>query len=533
MYGYEAIAALVADQVDVVFGVLGSSNAAWVADGVRNRGFRYVRTRHEETAVSAATAYSRSTGDIGLATVTLGPGFANSVNALAACVHDHVPVVVLVGESPNSKRPALQHLNQREITAALGAGFDLVTSIDGLESGYWQAVERARWNGRPQVLSISDDLLGQPVTLSGSAPPRPPAAGPDPDAIDAAMDVLRRAEHPLVLAGQGAVLSGCHDDLVGLADMVGARVATTLNTNRFFSGHPHDLGVCGRSAPPIVMEEVYKADVVLAAGASLNEFTTNEGTAFPRATVIQCEIDVDQEFRASRTELGLLGDVGQSVRALAARWSELGLGRRVPSDPTPSWSDVRRSVLKVDLGHDPTRGLDMRSVYCHFDDVLPENRVIVTDGGRAGHSLSMLLYARDCHSWITSRAYGSIGLGLGAAIGAAAAAPGRPVALFAGDGGFMMAAQELDTVRLNGLDLTVVVANDEQYGTEVKYVDKYGLPHDVVRQTMPDIPLLAQAFGGRGVLVRTDDELAALDPPRTGLFLVDARIDPVIDGRAI
>jgi thiamine pyrophosphate-dependent acetolactate synthase large subunit-like protein len=189
--------------------------------------------------------------------------------------------------------------------------------------------------------------------------------------------------------------------------------------------------------------------------------------------------------------------------------------------------------LQIDLGHDPARGLDIRQVFVTLDKKLPADRIVVSDAGRGVHSLPVMLNARDARSWLPSRGYGSLALGMGAAIGAAAAAPDRPVAVFCGDGGFMMAAQELDAIRLNELNVTVVVLNDEQYGDEVQYLRSNGLPTDVVRMSMPDTVMLARAFGGDGIVIESAAELADVELPSKGLFLIEARCDPQVNGRAM
>jgi len=250
---------------------------------------------------------------------------------------------------------------------------------------------------------------------------------------------------------------------------------------------------------------------------------------FPGAKIIQCELDVDQGFKASSPQLGLLGDAGACVRALTAEWRRRGHGSRPVSARVPSRDDIERSILEVDLGHDPERGLDPRTVHVIFNRKLPANRIVVTDGGRAGIPLPALLDAQDAQSWITSRGYGSIGLGIGASIGASVAAPDRPIVLFCGDGGFMMSAQELDTIRLHHLDVTIVIMNDAQYGSEIKYLNKLGLDLEVAQQSMPDIMLLAKAFGGSGVILETDHDLDKVELPLSGLFLVEVRIDPEIN----
>lgn len=537
MKGYQAIPALIRQAgIDLVFSMIGETNIPWIGEGVRSGAFRYIRTRHEGTAVSAAVGFSRTTGSVALATITRGPGYANAVNQLKVAVHDHIPVLVIVAESPPSRpkiSPYYQNLDQRGITQLLGAGFHQVDRGSDLDSAFWSAYHAARWNGLPQVISLADGLLDDDVVISPGPPPDPERDVPDPEAVNEIVDVLAAAERPLVLAGQGALHAECREDLERLADLIGARVTSTLNVNRYFSGHPHNLGVCGHSSPTITAEILSMSDVVVVVGASFNPYTTGQGAFFKEATIVQVEVDPDQPFHASRAELGLLADAGDGVRALIAEWERRDLSTRpVVGPPTPCHAEIARSVLDIDLGRDPTRGLDPRRVFWVCNKKLPVDRVVVSDSGRWSGTAPTFLDARDGRSWLITRGYGSVGLGLGNAIGAAAGVPDRPVVLFCGDGGLMMTAQELDAVRLNELDLTIVIINDEAYGAEVPYLSNYGLPADTARQSMPDMVKLAEAFGGRAVVVRTDEELDALEFPGKGLFMVDVRVDPSVNGRA-
>jgi acetolactate synthase-1/2/3 large subunit len=536
LLGYQAIPELIRRSgVDIVFSMIGETNVPWIGEGVRSGAFRYVRTRHEATAVSAAAGFNRTTGQVGVATVTRGPGFANALNALKAATHDHIPLLLLVAESPATKvkiSPFYQNLDQRAISAALGVGFHHVARGEQLEKTYWAAFRSAQWNGLPQVVSLSDGLLDESIQLSSTVPPLPAPEIPDPDSVAAAVDVLVESRRPTILAGQGAMHAECRADLEELAELIGARLATTLNVNRFFSGHPNDVGVCGHSSPSIAGEVLNQSDVVLAVGASLNPYTTAKGEMFKRATVVQVEIDIDQPFHATRPELGLLGDAKVATRALIDEWRRRGLETRPLEGEPLTRLQIAESILAVDLGHDPERGLDLRRVFATLNARIPEDRIVISDSGRWSGTLPSIVDAKDGRSWVITRGYGSIGLGLGNAIGAAAAAGDRPVVLFCGDGGFMMGAQELDAVRLNELDLTIIIMNDEQYGAEVPYLLSYGLTGDVARQNLPDIEKLAAAFGGQGVVVRTPEEIDALDLTYSGLLIVDARVDPLINGRA-
>ncbi len=534
--GFKAFAELVRRSgIEVVFTMMGAGNVTWMGHGVEEGYFRLVSTRHEETAVGAAVGYSRTTNAVTLCGVTRGPGFANAVNAMIAAAHSHVPVVLVVGESPPSKKWTPQVLDQRGMADVMGVGFHHASSGRELEATFHAAMAAARVNGLPQVLSIGDGVMADDAPLSEAAAPTPHPAAVDQESIDAAIDVIAGARQPVVIAGRGALLSDCRDALWAFADLIGARVATTLAANRFFSGHPHDLGVSGNVAMPEPREILARSDVVVSVGAGLNPYTTSQGDAFGSAKIIQIEVDVDRPFRASSPELGLLGDAREVVDALTAAWNARGLPAREFDGPTPGREDNRAAILALELGHDPKRGLDSRDVYTWFDRTLPEDRIVVTDGGRAiGGAMPSLVDARDALSWVTGTSFQSIGQGLGIAIGAATAHPDRPVVLFCGDGGFSMALSGLDVVRLHGItNLSIVIMNDRMYGTEGRYLRGVGLPTTVVEQPLLDVTALAGVFGADGVVVTTMDELAGLEIPGKGCTIVDVRLDPHVDIRNI
>lgn len=536
---YEAVPELLHRAgVERVFAMLGAMNVVFAAEGVRQGLFSLVNTRHEETAVYAATAYARASGRIGVATVTRGPGFANSLNGLMAAEKCHIPMLLIVGESPMAMGReeysfSEQQIPQRELSETIGIGFHHVASGAELEETFWNAVRAAWWKGTPQVLSLGNTLNDAEVTLSDVTPDVIVEEEPDPDSIASVVDLLERTQRPIILAGQGAVLSEAHDHLVELADLIGARLTTSMRAHRFFAGHPHDLGLCGGWSAPAIREVLAQSDVVLAFGASLNPKTTYGDAIFGAARIVHCEINPDSEVRASSPELAVLGSANAVAGALVAEWRRRELGvRPIVGPATPTREERMASVSKPDLGHDPTRGLDLRRVAMAVDEKLPADRIVVTDSGRTVSVTAAFVEARDARSWVTGRAHGSIGAGIGTAIGAAIAHPGRPVVLLAGDAGFMMGMSGLDTVRLLGIDLVVVILNDEQLGSERRYLGRFSLPLDVITQELPDIPTLATVFGGTGTVVRTEADLSALELPTRGLYLVDARLDPQVDGNA-
>ncbi len=533
MRGFQALPELLrlADAT-TVFGVLGSSNVPWIADGVYRGTLRLIKTRHEETAVSAAAGFGRVSGRLGVCSATRGPGFANSINPLAAAIHYHLPLLLIVGESPPSTDRSWQVLEQHALTDALGAGFHHAAAADELVPRFWEAVDAVAWNGLPQVLSIGDGVLTSEVSVPDRRPPVPARAAPPADRVVAAVDALAVAERPLILAGQGALLADVRADLERLGERIGARLGTTITVNRFFSGHPAEVGLVGASAAEATKRLVRPTDVVLAVGASLNGKTLDGGTLFPDATIIQCEIDPSVERRATVEALYLVGDARATVKALIAEWEARGLpDRPAPSPAAPTFDDLADRIAETDIGHDPRRGIDLRAIYRLVSQGAPADRIVVTDAGRSRATMAALVDARDARSWLDSMGYGSIGLGLGFAVGAAAAAPDRRVILFTGDVGFMMSSHDLDAMRLNHLDQTIVIRNDEQNGAELKYLAAVDLPTDLVRQSLPDVPTLARAFGGEGVVLLRVDDLDAAWLTRPGLVILDARIDPELDWR--
>jgi thiamine pyrophosphate-dependent acetolactate synthase large subunit-like protein len=144
-----------------------------------------------------------------------------------------------------------------------------------------------------------------------------------------------------------------------------------------------------------------------------------------------------------------------------------------------------------------------------------------------------LIRAGNARSWLVGNSFQSVGQGMGAAIGAATAYPDRPVVLFTGDGGFTMAAQDLDAVPMNDLELTIVIINDQQYGSEMHHLEQYELPMDVIRQPIPDVSLLAEAYGGTGTVIESASQLGSFEFVRGGLQIVDVRVDPEVNVRRV
>jgi thiamine pyrophosphate-dependent acetolactate synthase large subunit-like protein len=535
--GFQAIAELVRRAgIDDVFGLIGGSNAPWVAHGVEAGWFRFIRTRHEDTAVTAAAGYARSTGRVSVCTTTKGPGLTNAMNGLVAAARGHVPLLVITGGSRVAKANpfgSTQVFDQETFARNIGVGYHDVDDIKNLETSFWSAALAAVRSGKPQILCVAERWFDQSITLLEEVPDTlRPGDVPEQDSIVAAIDELALARQPLILAGWGAVMADCRQSLTELAELSGALLANSLRANRFFAGHERDIGLCGSWAPPAARSLINECDLVLSFGASLNGHTTEAGSIFGGAKIVQCEIDENQRFMASSPDLFLYGDAAVAAKRLLKEWKRRGLPVRPASSPAPPRSLYREGYVRVDLGHDPERGLDPRAVYRALDERFPADRIVVTDNGRFLITLPNMIEAPDARSWLVGNAYGTIGLGLGAAIGAAVAHPDRQVLLVTGDGGFSMAAQDLDAIRLAGLDnITIAIINDELYGSDVKYLARFGLSEQVLHQSLVDIPDMARLYGGTGYVVTDISQLKHIDLDAPGPKLLDIRVDPKVNLR--
>lgn len=525
--GYQAIPLLLQQRgLTTVYAMIAETNGPWLAYGVQQGLIRMVRTRHEETAVMAANAHSRTTGGLGVASVTRGPGFANSINALRAAADTHVPLLLFTAISP---RPGAQtqDLAQEEIARLVGADYRAVRVPEELPATLDAAIAGAEVSGGPQVVAIDDAVMDAPVPVTPPSPYSVQTPVPDEEEIDQIVIGIATAKQPLIISGHGAVRGRAGAELKELAALTGAGLATTLMSLGLFSGHPNEVGIVGGWAPFAAREYYQSVDYVVAFGATLNRFTMDQGRLFPDAHVVQVLLNPADAQSFMTPHRLVVGEAKATASAVVSQWRSRGL----PPKPYlgPGLTEVRDSLLAAPTGE--TEGLDVRRIAARLNQLLPTDRIIVTDSGRAVVPLPDLLDAMDARSWVHGRGYGSIGQGLGLAIGAAIANPNRCVALFVGDGAFLAACHDLDAVRLAGIqNLVIVVLNDERYGMEVSRINHYGLPMDIISQSTPDLLALATVYGLRGVRVSTytDLELLQLNSPG-GSLLVDVRIDPDLD----
>jgi acetolactate synthase I/II/III large subunit len=530
---YEALAkALIDNQVTPLFGLVGDANAYIVNTFARQHGGHYVAAANENGAVLMSIGAAMVTGDTGFATVTHGPALTNCVTALAEGVRSFTPMVLLCGDTPVADRENLQNINQRDVVLASGAGFEQLRTAETALEDFARAVRRARSERRPIAFNMPADILWQDLDYSAVSwdVPALPCTQIEGDALDNAVGILAAARRPIVLAGRGAIDAASRKNLIRLARRIEAPLATTMRAKNLFQGEDHVLGVFGTISTPQATEAIMTADCVIAFGAGLNFHTTAQGSFLDGKRVIQIADRADDLGRGAIADIAILGR-SQDVAETLLYWLDE--------------AEIPGSGFTLDL---PAQGLDnppltkpakMRDGVVDFlpalstlEEILPKDRTLVTDAGRWMVKSYGVLSAPEPRDHVTSASFGSIGLGMGSAIGAAAARPDRPTVLFCGDGGFMLGnLTEFNTAVREKMDLIVVVFDDGGYGAEhVQLLDKQIDPA-ISLFDWPDFVHVADALGGVGTAVQSQADLDALPAIISGRdrakpLLIKVKLDP-------
>ena len=331
-----------------------------------------------------------------------------------------------------------------------------------------------------------------------------------------------------MLAGAGAAIEA-------LADRTGALVATSAMAHGLFAGSRYALGIAGGFASPLAAELLADSDVVLAFGATLNHWTTKHRALLgPDVTLIQADLDAAAIGAHQPADVGIVGDAADTAQMLLAELE--ARDHRVAGRRTPEIAAAIAARRWRDEPYDDTPAagtIDPRTLAIALNDLLPADRAVAVDSGAFTGWPAMYLDVADPRAWLFCNAFQSVGLGLGAALGAAVARPDRITLAAVGDGGLFLALPELDTAARLGLPVLIVVWNDAAYGAEVHHFGPMGMEVGIAQFADADLAAIARGAGVAAHTVRAPADLAAVadwaaDP--RGPLLVDAKVDPGIAG---
>ena len=531
---YDVLArAFIQEEVRTCFALLGDANMNWAAR-LAEQGCRMIYVRHEHCALASAMAYARKNREVGVATVTCGPGVTQLITALPAAVRAHLPLVVFAGEAPLKSGWYNQELDQAPIITATGAAYHRLHMPERMPVAIRDAFLQARRERRPVVIGIPFDLQDRPWTGPDDLPkpsrellPRPSPMPPHPDDVAKAAQLVAGAERVVVLAGLGAAEAGAGAACRALAARMGGLLATTLPARGLFHDDPFCIGISGSYTPEVGIEYLKEADLVIAVGCSLAYHAGGGGQLWPKAKMLQIDIDpvaVSQGQEVAKHHLR--ADARLGVEALTAAlptrdrgWRTEAMAARIRNSKPDSHE------FEVEAGL-----LDPRRVVEALEDALPQDWEMVNSGGHCSWFFAQMP-SRPQEKFLTIREFGAIGNGVSFAMGVAAARPDKTVVLFDGDGSLMMHVQELETIKRHRLNILIVVMNDAAYGSELHKLRSEGVSEDGSVFGYCDFAGIARGFGLAGRTFKSLDglpkavaEFAASGGPAVWDFHVSAKV---------
>ncbi|MDH4345046.1 MAG: thiamine pyrophosphate-binding protein [Thermoleophilia bacterium] len=509
---------LVVDQlavhgVDVAFGVPGESYIA-ILDALVDSPIRYVTCRHEVGAATMAEAYGKLTGRPGVCMVTRGPGATHASCAVHTAYQDSTPLLLLIGQVARGalEREAFQEIDYRRMFGPLAKWVAQVDHAERIPELVARAFAVAT-SGRPGpvVLALPEDVLAEPADVRDAAPYVATQGHPGDDDLQRMRDLLQSAERPLVVVGGQPWSTAAHATLGAWCVVSGLPVAAAWRCQDYVDNTlPAYVGHLGLGPDPRLAARLADADVLLVVGARLGDVETGgyQRLAVPStpATLIHVHPGPEELGRVYQPELPILAGGPQFADAL----------RHVePLEPSRwrAWAEEARADYLDNLRHVPREAaVDLGDVMAHLRERLPDDAILCSGAGN---------FTVWAHRFYEFRRYrtqlapisGAMGYGLPAAVAASVVHPDRPAVCIAGDGDFLMTAQELATAVQYELPVVVLVVDNGMYGT-IRMHQELNFPGRISGTDLrnPDFVALARAFGAHGERVERTDELPdALD----------------------
>ena len=517
--GEAVVEALRAEDVRYIFGVVGSAYLD-VLDAMYGReDIEFVGCRHEQGAGFMALGYARATGRAGVCLVQNGPGVTNLVTTTAAAMMCHTPMIVLGGAPMMGQlyKDSFQELDHMSVFRPVCKEVLQVNRPERVPEILSQAF-RVAYSGKmgPVYVDLPRDLLnveGLDLEIPGPSAYRP-AQRPEADSerVREALQQLREAKSPVILAGGGVVWSQADQEVCRLAELLGAPIITSYERNDAVpNSHPLYIGALGRAGAPEATAACQSADVLLALGTRLAHFTTfYDHRHVPEgARIIQVEIDQREIGRNYPVEVGILGDARVVAEALVR-----GLQDAVPIESrelrarqVSELRDKRRRRIEAEA---TLEGLPMKPqrVYAELRGLLADAAIVFDAGGGPAYGYDRLDFSGP-RTMFATLDLGCIGSGLPQAIGVKMARPDQKVVSMNGDGGFFMNAQELETAVRWKVPVVSVVLNNGCWGSEKAYQKiLYGERYVEADIGNPRYDKLVELCGGRGFYVERPEDVA-------------------------
>src|SRR5919206_3629144 len=534
------IQSLEKEGVDIVFGLPGGANLP-IYDALVEANFRHILVRHEQSAAHMADGYARIKRKAGVCFATSGPGATNLITGIATAYADSSPIVAITGQVPLPMigKDAFQETDIIGVANPCTKYSFQPRAASEIPEMIKKAVYIAE-SGRPGPVLVDIPKDVQQATADMKFPDLIKVRGYNPNAeahlgeMSRAVELLLKAERPIIMAGGGGILSGAFSELQALAELVKMPVVTTFKGKGSFpENHPLAMGPIGMHGHAEANKIILEADLILAIGARFSDRSVGRFDEFGKGMhIIHLDIDPAEIGKNKSVDVALIGDVKSSLRTLIKMFSK----KMTKKDPDNPWLKRRKELIDyyAETLKDYPREITAKKSLKKLRELLPANSILTTEVGQCQMWASLHFDVIAPGTFFSSTGLGTMGFGFPASIGAKAARPNVPVVDIAGDGSFNMTENALAVSVLEELPVIVFLMNNYILGMVAQWQRTfYNRRYMGVHQKgCPDYTKIAQAYGAQGIKVQSLQELekAIKTALKTEVAtIIDVPIDPEED----
>ena len=487
----------------------------------------HVLAAHEQGAAHAADGYARSTGKVGVVISTSGPGATNLVTGIATAYLDSVPMVAICGNVPTTQigTDSFQEIDITGVTLPITKHNFFVGNVEQLADTIREAYKLAK-SGRPGpvLVDVPKDVQIAMCEYEAQAPVEAEKKFAAKDIrINAAAECINNAERPYIYFGGGAIAGNAQEEMLALAEAIDAPIGCSMmGLSGIPTDHPRFLGMQGMHGHYASSMAMHHADVIISLGVRFNDRVTGNRAKFARkAKIVQIDIDGSELSKNIESHYGLRGDVKETLKKLLPL---------IKKKSQPDWQKQIGEFKEKELaGADNRPGLTPANAIRTVNKHLEKGTVVATDVGQHQMWSAQHLNFKSNRTFASSGGLGTMGYGLGAAIGAAYGSGQRSV-LITGDGSFGMCLNELATATTYNVPVVILIMNNGVLGMVRQWQTLFYEKHysNTVLNRKTDFTALAKAFGAEGERVETVD---ALDEALgrafkyQGPYVIDCAID--------
>ncbi|HEX4337139.1 MAG TPA: biosynthetic-type acetolactate synthase large subunit [Polyangiaceae bacterium] len=512
------VESLIKEGVDIMFGYPGGA-ILHVYDELHKQASRisHILVRHEQGAAHAAEGYARSTGKVGVCMATSGPGATNLVTGLTNAMMDSTPIVAITGQVATKfiGNDAFQEADIVGITRPCTKYNYLVKDVKDLAETIKEAFYIAR-SGRPGpvLVDIPKDITANEYPFiwpeSIDIPSYKPTVKGHPLQVKKAVDLITKTEKVILYIGGGVVNAGAAPEILELAERLNLPVTPTLMAlGAFPPGHAQALGMLGMHGTYTANIAMHEAELIVNIGARFDDRVTGAVEHFARkAQKIHVDVDPSSVNKSVKVDLPIVGDAKVVTRQLID-----ALPPGPPPERTAWWNRLRDLQKNHPLRFREKGDVIMpQRVLVELADITKGRHICATDVGQHQMWAAQYYPADSPRKWLTSGGLGTMGYGLPAAMGAAMGHPGETVLCISGDGSFQMCIQELATCVHEGLNVKIIILNNNFLGMvrqwqELFYSRRYS---EVGMKYFPDFVKIAEAYGATGLRAEKPSEVRAV-----------------------